>query len=204
MESGTPFGKMQVRILSMKKLFTTGQAATICNISQQTIIRCFDSGKLEGFKIPGSKFRRIPYENLLRFMKDNGIPLDNIEADKKKILLVDDDPEIIELLYDVLSRDARFEITTASTGYEAGMATQQFKPDLIILDYMLPDVNGNVVCKAVKSNPDFKDTKVIIVSGVINPEEIDGLLEAGAEKFINKPFSVTELVSTVSELLKLA
>ena len=188
----------------MKKLFTTGQAAAVCNISQQTIIRCFDSGKLEGFKIPGSKFRRIPYASLLKFMEENGIPLDNLKMDKKRILLVDDDPDIIELLEDVLGRDGRFEIKTAGTGYEAGMETQKFKPDLIILDYMLPDVNGNIVCKSIKDNPDFKDTKIVIVSGVINPEEIQGLLNAGAEEFINKPFSVAKILDTVSRLLKIS
>ena len=56
----------------MKNLFTTGEAAEICNISQQTIIRCFDSGKLDGFRIPGSRFRRIPRDNLIKFMKENG------------------------------------------------------------------------------------------------------------------------------------
>ena len=65
----------------MKNLFTTGEAAEICNISQQTIIRCFDSGRLDGFRIPGSRFRRIPRENLIKFMKDNGIPLDNLNTD---------------------------------------------------------------------------------------------------------------------------
>ena len=65
----------------MKNLFTTGEAAEVCNISQQTIIRCFDSGRLDGFRIPGSRFRRIPRENLIKFMKDNGIPLDNLTSD---------------------------------------------------------------------------------------------------------------------------
>ena len=92
----------------MKDLFTTGEAAEICKISQQTIIRCFDSGKLEGFRVPGSKFRRIPRDSLIKFMKDNGIPLDNIETGKKRVLLVDDDAEIIELMVDVLVRDGRF------------------------------------------------------------------------------------------------
>ena len=187
----------------MKKLYTTGEAAQICNLSQQTIIRCFDSGKLEGFKIPGSKFRKIPYTSLVRFMKENGIPLDNLQTGKKKILIVDDDEEIIELMDDLLSRDNRFEIKTACTGYEAGMVTQQFNPDLIILDYMLPDVNGNVVCRTIKNNPEFAGTKVIIVSGVINREEIDDLLNAGAEDFVQKPFNITKLMDKITELLEL-
>ena len=133
----------------MKDLFTTGEAAEICKISQQTIIRCFDAGRLEGFRVPGSRFRRIPRQSLVKFMKENKIPLDAIESGKRKVLIVDDDAEIIELIVDVLSRDGRFETKTASSGYEAGMATQQFRPELILLDYMLPDVNGNVVCQTM-------------------------------------------------------
>ena len=129
----------------MKKLFTTGEVSRICNVSQQTIIRCFDSGKLEGFRIPGSKFRRVPYESLVKFMKENGIPLDNLETGKKRVLIVDDDAEIVDLLVDLLKRDGRFEVRTASTGYEAGILTHQFNPELILLDYMRPEINGNVV-----------------------------------------------------------
>lgn len=184
----------------MKNLFTTGEAAEICNISQQTIIRCFDAGRLDGFRIPGSRFRRIPRENLIKFMRENGIPLDNLNSHKTgkvKVLIVDDDAEIVELMVDVLSRDGRFELCTASSGYDAGLQTQQFRPDVIILDYMLPDVNGNIVCKTIKSNPDFEDIKIIIVSGVANPEEIQELLNAGATEFIKKPFNIAELVDHI-------
>src|SRR5579863_10432230 len=76
---------------TMKTVFTTGEAAKICKVSQQTIIRCFDSGQLKGFRVPGSRFRRIPREALYRFMKDNGIPTDALESGKRKVLLVDDD-----------------------------------------------------------------------------------------------------------------
>ena len=77
--------------ISMKTVFTTGEAAKICKVSQQTIIRCFDNGQLKGFRVPGSRFRRIPREALYKFMKDNGIPTDALESGKRKVLLVDDD-----------------------------------------------------------------------------------------------------------------
>jgi len=187
----------------VKELYTTGEAAEVCSVSQQTIIRCFDSGRLEGFRIPGSRFRRIPRESLIRFMKDNDIPLDRFSSGKKKVLIVDDDPEIVELMVDVLTRDGRFDVKTASSGYDAGLITQQFCPDLIILDYMLPDVNGNVVCQTIKSNTEFSDTKIIIVSGVVNQSEISVLLKAGAEDFMKKPFNITELVDKIAGVLQL-
>src|SRR3989304_1517616 len=111
-----------------KQVFTTGEAAEICKVSQQTIIRCFDSGRLKGFRVPGSRFRRIPREALIAFMKDNNTPPDALDSGKQKVLVVDDDPEIVELFVDVLERDGRFEVKTASTGYDARLITQAFNP----------------------------------------------------------------------------
>ena len=187
----------------MKDLFTTGEAAEVCRISQQTIIRCFDAGRLEGFRVPGSRFRRIPRQNLVKFMKENKIPLDSIESGKRKVLIVDDDAEIIELIVDVLNRDGRFETKTASSGYEAGMATQLFRPELILLDYMLPDVNGNVVCQTIRKNPEFESIRIIIVSGVVKQDEIAQLLKSGAQDFIRKPFDVTELTGKITSVLQM-
>ncbi len=189
--------------LSVKQIFTTGEAADICKISQQTIIRCFDSGRLRGFRVPGSKFRRIPREELIRFMRENSIPTDIIEGGKRRILIVDDDEQIVELFVDVLARDDRFEIKTAATGYDAGVLTEQFKPDLMILDYMLPDINGNVVCRTVRQNAELSGMKIIIVSGVVNQEEIDELLKAGADEFVKKPFNIEKLLARITELLAL-
>ena len=185
-----------------KQVFTTGEAAEICKVSQQTIIRCFDSGRLQGFRVPGSKFRRIPRTELLRFMKTNDIPTDVLESTRKRILVVDDDEQIVELFVDVLGRDDRFEIKTAKTGYDAGMLTEQFKPHLVLLDYMLPDINGNLVCDRIRANPDLGGTKIIIVSGVVKRDEIEELLKSGADDFVKKPFNITELVDRMAELLE--
>ncbi|MHC4510443.1 MAG: response regulator [Planctomycetota bacterium] len=187
----------------MKDLFTTGEAAEICKVSQQTIIRCFDAGRLEGFRVPGSRFRRIPRPSLVKFMQENKIPLDAIESGKRKVLIVDDDAEIVELIAEVLGRDGRFETETASSGYEAGMATQRFRPELILLDYMLPDVNGNVVCQTIRTNPEFESIRIIIVSGVVKQDEITQLLKSGAQDFIRKPFDVAELTGKITAALQM-
>lgn len=186
-----------------KDLYTTGEAADICSLSQQTIIRCFDSGRLRGFRIPGSKFRKIPRDSLLKFMKENNIPMQNVQSGRKRLLIVDDDAEIVEMMTDVLQRDGRFDIATASTGYDAGIITQKFRPNLILLDYMLPDINGNIVCKTIRDNPEFANTRIIIISGVINQVEIDDLLKSGAEAFIKKPFNITELIEKIAAVLEI-
>lgn len=185
-----------------KQVFTTGEAAEICKVSQQTIIRCFDNGRLNGFRVPGSRFRRIPRGELLRFMKANDIPIDHLDVGKKRVLVVDDDGQIIELFLDVLSRDQRFDVKTASTGYDAGLLTESFRPHLMLLDYMLPDINGNLVCERIKANPNLKDTKIIIVSGVVNQEQIDALTRSGSDGFVKKPFNIEKLVARMAELLE--
>ena len=138
-----------------KKIFTTGEAALVCKVSQQTIIRCFDAGRLDGFRVPGSKFRRIPRAELMKFMRDNEIPTENLEAGGKRVLIVDDDPGILELFQDVLGKDNRFDVRVASNGYDAGMLTESFKPHLLVLDFMLPDINGNLVCQRIRANAEL-------------------------------------------------
>lgn len=184
-----------------KQVFTTGEAAEICKVSQQTIIRCFDSGRLTGFRVPGSRFRRIPRKDLLQFMKSNDIPTDALESTKRRVLVVDDDEQIIELFLDVLSRDDRFEVKSARTGYDAGMLTEQFRPHIVLLDYMLPDINGNLVCDRIRSNPELAGTKIIVISGVVNQDEIDTLLRSGADDFVKKPFNIEKLIERMSEML---
>ncbi len=185
-----------------KSVYTTGEVARICNVSQQTVIRCFDSGRLKGFRVPGSRFRRIPRDALIQFMKENDIPLDKLTSGKKRILVVDDDEAITEMLVELLERDGRFEVKTASSGYDAGLLTHQFRPDLIILDFKLPDINGNVVCRTLRSNPAFEHVKIIIISGVVDRDEISELMAAGANDFLQKPFQINELLTRMSNLIQ--
>ena len=187
-----------------KTVFTTGEVAGICKISQQTVIRCFDSGRLKGFRVPGSRFRRIPRDALVSFMKNNQIPLDQLESGKKRVLVVDDDEAIIDMFQELLGRDGRFEVRTASTGYDAGIATEQFRPDILILDYKLPDINGTAVCRTIRSNTNFEHMRIICISGVADPDEIEELHSAGIDEFIRKPFDINIVIGKIAELLNLS
>jgi excisionase family DNA binding protein len=178
----------------MKTVFTTGEAAKICKVSQQTIIRCFDSGQLKGFRVPGSRFRRIPRDQLYKFMKENGIPTDALESGKRKVLLVDDDEELVELITDVLKSDGRFEVRVAGNGFAAGMVVKEYKPDLVVLDVMLPDINGRDVCQLIRSDPALEDVRIVCISGMVEEDKVEELKLAGADDFLQKPFDVEELV----------
>jgi excisionase family DNA binding protein len=178
----------------MKTVFTTGEAAKICKVSQQTIIRCFDNGQLKGFRVPGSRFRRIPREQLYKFMKDNGIPTDALESGKRKVLLVDDDAELVEIILTYLNEDGRFEVRVAQNGFDAGMMVKEYHPDLIVLDVMLPDINGKEVCHRVRADASLEDVRILCMSGMVEEDKIQELKLAGADDFIHKPFEVDRLI----------
>src|SRR5260221_13659049 len=129
----------------MKTVYTTGEAARICKVSQQTIIRCFDSGQLKGFRVPGSKFRRIPRDILYKVMKENGIPTDALESGKGKALVVDDDEERVELIRDHLESDGRFEVRVPTNGFDAGVMLKENHPDVVVIDVRQPEITGKDV-----------------------------------------------------------
>jgi len=185
----------------MKTVFTTGEAAKICKVSQQTIIRCFDSGQLKGFRVPGSRFRRIPRDVLYKFMKDNGIPTDALESGKRKALVVDDDLELVDLIQDALEADGRFEVRVANNGFDAGMMVKDYHPDILILDVMLPDINGKEVCQRVRSDAAMDDVKILAISGMVEQDKIAELRASGADDFLQKPFEVENLVDRICRLL---
>jgi len=187
--------------MAVKTVFTTGEAAKICKVSQQTIIRCFDSGQLKGFRVPGSRFRRIPRDQLFNFMRDNGIPTDSLESGKRKVLVVDDDRDLVELIVDVLERDGRFETRTVNNGFDAGMMVKEYRPDLIVLDVMLPDINGKEVCQRVRNDTSLDEVRIICISGMVEEDKISELKAAGANDFLQKPFDTERLIERLCALL---
>ena len=186
-----------------KTVFTTGEAAKICKVSQQTIIRCFDNGTLKGFRVPGSRFRRIPRDQLFVFMKDNGIPTDALESGKKKLLIVDDDQDLVDLMRDTFERDGRFDIRTANNGFDAGMQVKEFRPDLVVLDVMLPDINGREVCQRVRSDRTMDTVKILCISGMVESDKIADLRMAGADDFMQMPFTTDRLLERVCDQLEI-
>ncbi|MGF1578831.1 MAG: response regulator [Gemmataceae bacterium] len=185
----------------MKTVFTTGEAAKICKVSQQTIIRCFDNGQLKGFRVPGSRFRRIPRDSLYKFMKENKIPTDALESGRRKVLLVDDDTDLVEVMTKFLDEDGRFEVRVATTGFDAGMMVKEYRPDLIVLDVMLPDINGIEVCRRVRSDSSLEEVRIICISGLVEEEKVQQLRLAGADDFLHKPLDMEHLIERMCQQL---
>ncbi|MBX3388588.1 MAG: response regulator [Phycisphaeraceae bacterium] len=199
----------QPEALSAKRIFTTGEAAAICKVSQQTIIRCFDAGRLTGFRVPGSKFRRIPRDELLRFMKTSGIPTDALgnpsgaHDERRRVLIVDDDDAFLRLAEHALCRGG-FEVRCAATGYDAGLLTESFRPDAIVLDLMLPDVSGSTVCARVRAREDLRNCRILGVTASANETDIRAMSAAGIDAMLLKPFEPSALLKKVQDLFQVS
>lgn len=118
---------------SDKLVFSTGEAAKVCRVSQQTIIRCFDSGRLQGFRVPGSKFRRIPRDELIRFMRANDIPVTRLDGLRRRVVCIVEPGDALSGLADVVEADDRIDILVAGCGFDAGWACREARPNLVLV-----------------------------------------------------------------------
>ena len=183
-----------------KDVLTTGEVARICKVAPRTVTKWFDSGQLRGYRIPGSKDRRIPVTQLIRFMRQNNMPLDGmVNFTKTRILIVDDEGDIVEMLRDLLSQQTTYDVQIARNGFEAGLSAERIKPHVILLDINLGDINGRDVCKTVRMNPELQMTKVVAMSGQLTDEEGKALLTQGFESFLKKPFTVQQVIQAVED-----
>ncbi len=192
---------MQMSAAKMKDVLTTGEVAKICNVAPRTVSKWFDSGALHGYRIPGSKDRRIPLNQLIRFMKTHGMPLNNLLTGGTRIMIVDDEQDIVEVLEKILEDEAKYEVEVAKGGFAAGLTAERFRPHVILLDVHLKDVDARDVVKQVKSNPDLQLTKVIAMSGKLTPEEAKGLLSYGFDSFLRKPFHVRQVIEVIEDAM---
>ena len=185
----------------VKDVLTTGEVAKICNVAPRTVSKWFDSGALHGYRIPGSKDRRIPLNQLIRFMKQHGMPLNGLMTGCTRVLIVDDEQDIVEVLEKILENEAKYEVEVARSGFGAGVTAEKFRPHVILCDMHLRDVDGREVCKQVKSSSDLQLTKVIAMSGKLTDAEAQGLLGSGFDGFLRKPFHVRQVIQAVEDAM---
>ena len=185
-----------------KDVLTTGEVAKICNVAPRTVSKWFDSGALRGYRIPGSKDRRIPVNQLIRFMKQHGMPLNGLMTGTTRILIVDDEQDIVEVLEKILEDDAKYEVEVAKGGFAAGVIAEKFRPHVILLDMHLKDLDAPQVAQLVKRSADLQLTKVVAMSGRLTDAEAQALLASGAfDGFLRKPFHVRQVVDAVEDAM---
>jgi excisionase family DNA binding protein len=185
-----------------KTVFSTGEAAQVCNVSQQTIIRCFDSGRLQGFRVPGSKFRRIPREELIRFMRENGIPLGVLEGGVRRVLCIHEPPSPLERVAEALRGQPRVEVRVAAGAYDAGILTVQFRPHLILLDDGVDSVPLEMVAETARGMPAADRPRVVSVGRVEDEGDRARRLGNGADAVLSLPADPGSLVQRVVSLLE--
>ena len=189
----------------MDDILTVFQASKYCGVSPKTIINWIDASHIDAYRTVGGH-RRIKKSHLEEFMKRQGIPIPDAKLDdgRKRILIVDDDPIIVETIVQALEEEEHnYEIISASDGFEAGLQVNHFKPHLLILDIMMPDIKGYDVCKTIKENDETKDTKIIVLSAYLDDEKFKKMKEYGADLCFSKPLPLPQLKVEVASLLGL-
>ena len=184
-------------------ILTVSQASKYCRVSSKTIINWIEGGHIKAYKTVGGH-RRIKKEDLDEFLRKNAMPIpEELKGEqRKKILVVDDDKIIVETIVQALEEDEHgFEMISASDGFEAGLQVSHFKPDLVILDIMMPDIDGYEVCQKIKCSPMTKDIKVIVLSAYLDENAFKKMKEYGADACFSKPLPLEQLKYEVAKLL---
>lgn len=184
-----------------KDVLTTGEVARICSVAPRTVSKWFDSGQLRGYRIPGSKDRRIPLNALVGFMKQHNIPMDGLQSSQTRVLIVDDEDEVVDALEKVLAEQANYDIHVARTGFSAGVECEKFRPHVLLLDIHLSDVDGVEVCHNVRENADLQMTKVIAMSGKLTDGQAHQLLQRGFDGYLKKPFHIRQVIEAVEDAM---
>ena len=190
---------MEMSSVKPKDVLTTGEVAKICNVAPRTVSKWFDSGTLPGYRIPGSKDRRIPLNQLIKFMKAHGMPLDGLMTGSTRVLIVDDEHDIVEVIEKVLEDEVKYEVEVARSGFTAGISAEKFRPHVILIDLHLKDLDAKEVVKSVRANPDLQLTKIIGLSGKITDAEAKLLTTQGFDGFLRKPFHVRQVIQTIEQ-----
>lgn len=183
----------------MKKVFTTGQVAKICKVAPRTVSKWFDSGRLRGYRIPGSQDRRIPREHLLRFLKEHGMPLGDLETEVyHKVLVVGAESHLLASLREQLREGDDFRVESAASGFEAGIRAESFHPDCIIIDLAVGRIEAGQIAQNLRKSADHQDTILVaLVSDEPGPE----VYALGFNDAFKKPFDAVLLGERIRRLI---
>jgi excisionase family DNA binding protein len=180
-----------------KEVLTTGEVAKICNVAPRTVSKWFDSGALKGYRIPGSRDRRIPSGELMKFMRAHGIPLEGMTSGRTRVLIVDGEREVVDTLQRILTEQTSYEIRTATTSFSAGMECEKFKPHVVLMDIHLGEADARAFVENIRRNEHLQFTKVVAMSGKLTDGQAQSLRVQGFDSFLKKPFQVRQVVEAI-------
>ncbi len=182
------------------KVFTTGQVAKICKVAPRTVSKWFDSGRLKGYRIPGSQDRRIPRDCLIKFLKEHGMPLGDLEDETlAKVLIVAQDQVLIENVSRDLPQDRQFKVAVASSGFDAGIQAESFHPDCIIVDFSIGRAEALQICQNLRRNPEFGE--IILIALLPDDGSSTSFDRSAINETFRKPFDTQLLAERLRSLV---
>lgn len=184
-----------------KHVLTTGDVAKICNVAPRTVSKWFDTGQLRGYRIPGSKDRRIPMDQLVRFMRAHGMPLNGLENGHIRVLILDGDESFSTSLKDILVRSDAFDVATATTGLEAGAAAAEMKPQVLLIDVDLKDITPRSICRFARGLSQSETPILIAMARDLSEARGQAVLQDGFQGYIAKPFDARSLIRLIEHHL---
>jgi excisionase family DNA binding protein len=184
-----------------KKYMTSLQAAGLLMVSPVTIREWARKGLLQSVSTAGGH-RRFMLDELRRFARAHGIPLESPDdaaaSESLRVLLVDDDLVFTEYLREiVLASDPRIQVKSAIDGFRAGQLTEGFRPNLVVLDINMPGIDGIELCRRLRASPVTANSRLVILSGSLSPQNIAGASAAGADAWIEKGASRAEILGVL-------
>jgi len=182
------------------KVFTTGQVAKICKVAPRTVIKWFDSGRLKGYRIPGTRDRRIPRAYLIKFLKEHGMPLGDLEDEAMaKVLIVAQDKVLIENLRRELPLERSFKVAVAASGFDAGIQSESFHPDCVIVDFSIGRTEALQICQNLRRNAEF--AKVILMALLPHADSSTSFDRSSVNETFKKPFDAALLAERLRDLI---
>lgn len=183
-----------------RRFLTTGEIARHCQVSHLTVSNWIRAGKLSASRTPGGHYR-VAREDFLRFLLAYKFPIpEPLEKEGKRVLVIDDDRPLAETIAQTL-QEAGYQVSVAFDGYEAGVKMATLKPDLLVLDLIMPGMDGFAVCQRVKADPKAKRTKILAMTGFVEDGNVAKAVECGADLCLEKPFRMQSLTTAAAKLL---
>jgi len=184
-----------------KTIYTTHEVSRLLHVNPRSVINWIDQNLLPSYRTPGGH-RRIRRDDLLAFLRKHQIPTPASLMDDGcfSVLIVDDEEDITKILKAYFERKGGFQVTTVSDGISALLEFGRAKPDLLVLDIMIPGVDGVEVCRRIKADPS-SSTIIIAISG--QPEMEKKILQAGGDVFLTKPLDLEKLYNEIRSLLRI-
>jgi excisionase family DNA binding protein len=181
-----------------KETLTTGQVAEICNVAPRTVTKWFDSGRLKGYRIPGSRDRRIPRSELKKFMQEYNIPADEHDLGSSIGLLVSDDDDLARSF--VARLRGVYEVKMARSGFEAGLAMQKFLPEAVFVSLLTPTIDACAICQNIRGNPDLAGVKVVALADNLTQSERVALLQKGFDQCVSGQADAGEIIRGLEQI----